>query len=227
MPKAATVREMFGAIAPRYDRLNRLLSWGIDQSWRRRTCDVLGVAPGELAADLCCGTGDLAMELAGRGAHVVAADFSHQMLTIAATKGVRLPTEADCLTLPFAEGIFDLVTVAFGVRNFENLEAGLGEIRRVLRPGGRVGILEFAAPPGPVFRRVYFAYLRWVVPTLGALVSGRGSAYRYLATSIRGFPDQPKMESILRGAGFTSVHHQDFASGIAALYVGERPAGSL
>ena len=223
MPEAATVREMFGAIAPRYDRLNRLLSLGVDQSWRRRTCDTLGVAPGEMAADLCCGTGDLAMELAGRGATVIAADFSHQMLRIAANKGVLMPAEADCLNLPFAAGSFDLVTVAFGVRNFENLGAGLGEILRVLRPGGRVGILEFAAPPGPHFRRAYFTYLRWVVPSLGALVSGRSSAYSYLATSIRAFPDQPRMEAILREAGFTSVQHVDFASGIAAVYVAERP----
>lgn len=225
MPKAVTVREMFGAIAPRYDRLNRILSLGIDQGWRRRTCDTLGVASGEMAADLCCGTGDLALEIARRGATVIAADFSHEMLRIAAHKRVSLPVEADCLRLPFAAGSFDLVTVAFGVRNFEDLGAGLAEIRRVLRPGGRVGILEFAAPPAPVFRRIYFAYLRWVVPWLGALVSGRKSAYCYLASSIRAFPDQPKMEAILRTAGFVSVRHVDFAFGIAALYVGERPAG--
>jgi len=214
---------MFGAIAPRYDRLNRILSLGIDQSWRRRTCDLLGVAPNQVAADLCCGTGDLALEIAGRGAIVVATDFSHRMLTLATGKGVALPAEADCLRLPFAEASFDLVTVAFGVRNFEDLGAGLAEIHRVLRPGGRVGILEFAAPPGPAFRKIYFAYLKLVVPTLGALVSGRLSAYRYLASSIRGFPDQTRMEAILRQSGFSSVRHVDFALGIAALYLGERP----
>ena len=223
MPKAAAIREMFGAIAPRYDALNRLLSLGIDQSWRRRTCDLLGATTGQIAVDLCCGTGDLALELAGRGVTVVAADFSHQMLRIAAEKGVNRPAEADCLRLPFAPDSFDLVTVAFGVRNFEDLGAGLAEMFRVLRPGGRVGILEFAAPPGRLFRPGYFAYLRWVVPALGALVSGRRSAYSYLASSIRGFPDQPRMEAILRDAGFTSVRHVDFAFGIAALYVGERP----
>ena len=222
MPKAVMVREMFGAIAPRYDRLNRILSLGIDQSWRRRTCDEMRVAPGELAADLCCGTGDLALEIAGRGADVIAADFSHQMLTIAAGKGVEWTAEADCLRLPFASGSFDLVTVAFGVRNFEDLGAGLSEILRVLRPGGRVGILEFAAPPGAAFRSIYFAYLRWVVPALGALLSGRKSAYGYLASSIRAFPDQARMQAILKEAGFTSVRHVDFALGIAALYVGER-----
>src|SRR5262245_6122784 len=104
MPKAVMVREMFGSIAPRYDRLNRILSLGIDQSWRRRTCDTLAVAPGEIAADLCCGTGDLALELAGRGATVVAVDFSYEMLRIAADKGVANPAGADCLRLPFPSG---------------------------------------------------------------------------------------------------------------------------
>jgi demethylmenaquinone methyltransferase/2-methoxy-6-polyprenyl-1,4-benzoquinol methylase len=218
---------MFGAIAPRYDLLNGLLSLGTDRSWRRRTCDALGIAPGELAADLCCGTGDLALAVAGRGATVIAADFSREMLSIARGKGVARLAEADCLRLPFRGASFDLATVAFGVRNLADLKAGLREILRVLRPGGRVGILEFATPPGPLFRRIYFTYLRWIVPSLGAVVSGRRSAYAYLASSIQEFPDQPEMEAILRGAGFTSVRHLDFARGIAALYIGCRPLEEL
>ena len=223
MPQAASVREMFGAIAPRYDLLNGLLSLGTDRSWRRRTCEALNIAPGELAADLCCGTGDLALAVAGRGATVIAGDFSREMLSIARGKGVPHLTEADCLRLPFRGASFDLATVAFGVRNLADLEAGLREILRVLRPGGRIGILEFATPPGPIFRRIYFTYLRWIVPSLGAIVSGRRSAYAYLASSIEEFPDQPKMEAILRDVGFTSVRHLDFARGIAALYIGTRP----
>ncbi|HEY3175585.1 MAG TPA: bifunctional demethylmenaquinone methyltransferase/2-methoxy-6-polyprenyl-1,4-benzoquinol methylase UbiE [Candidatus Polarisedimenticolia bacterium] len=224
MPEAAMIREMFSSIAARYDLLNRVLSLGSDQDWRRRTCDELGISPGEMAADLCCGTGDLALAIARRGARVAGVDFSRGMLAIARGKGVERLAEADCLRLPFRRGTFDLVTVAFGVRNFADLDAGLREIHAVLKPGGRVGILEFAAPPGPVFRRFYLAYLRWVVPSLGAIVSGRRSAYVYLSSSIRGFPDQPKMEGILRAAGFASVTHIDFARGIAALYVGFRPA---
>ncbi len=222
MPAAAEIRSMFGAIAGRYDTLNRILSLGTDRAWRRRTCAELGAAPGMLAADLCCGTGDLALALADRGATVVAADFSREMLTVAGAKGLSRLAEADCLRLPFPDGRFDLVTVAFGVRNLADLEAGLREMHRVLRPGGRVGILEFASPAGPVFRRLYAAYLRWCVPTIGAIVSRRRSAYQYLSSSIRAFPDQARMKEILRDTGFEPVRHVDFARGIAALYVGTR-----
>jgi len=222
MPAAAEIRSMFGAIAGRYDTLNRILSLGVDRAWRRRTCVELGATPGMLAADLCCGTGDLALELAGVGATVVAADFSREMLAVAGSKGLPRLAEADCLRLPFPDGRFDLVTVAFGVRNLADLETGLREMHRVLRPGGRVGILEFASPRGPIFRRLYNAYLRWCVPTIGAVVSRRRSAYRYLSRSIRAFPDQPRMKEILREIGFERVRHVDFARGIAALYVGTR-----
>src|SRR5262245_1766329 len=128
MPAAHEIRDMFGAIAWRYDTLNRVLSMGTDRAWRRRTCDLLAIAPGELAADLCCGTGDLAMDIAARGARVVGVDFSPQMLKLAAAKGVRGLAEADCLRLPFPDGRFDVVTVAFGVRNLADLRAGLAEI---------------------------------------------------------------------------------------------------
>lgn len=223
MPAAIDVRRMFGAIAPRYDLLNRLLSLGIDRSWRKRTCEALAIRPGVLAADLCCGTGDLALALSERGATVVAADFSREMLGIARRKGVGRLAEADCLSLPFGEGVFDVVTVAFGVRNLADLRGGLGEIRRVLRPGGRAGILEFARPPAPLFRRLYHVWLRWVVPAVGAAVSGRRSAYTYLSSSIREFPDQRGMEAILKEAGYDQVSHIDLAGGIAALYLARRP----
>ena len=223
MPAAAEIRSMFSAIAGRYDLLNRVLSLGTDRSWRRRTCDLLEVAPGMLVADLCCGTGDLALALASRGARVVAADFSHPMLTHAAAKGTPRVTEADCLRLPFRDATFDRVTVGFGVRNFQDLGAGLSEIRRVLRPGGMAGILEFASPAPTPFRVIYHAYLGLVVPPLGAVLTGKGSAYRYLASSIREFPDQRRMTALLRDLGFAPVRHADFARGIAALYIATRP----
>jgi len=225
MAEAAQIRTMFSAIAGRYDLLNRVLSLGTDRSWRRRTCTLLGVNPGMLAADLCCGTGDLALALAGRGARVVAADFSHEMLTRAAAKGVARPAEADCLRLPFRDATFDRVTVGFGVRNLQDLGAGLAEIRRILKPGGVAGILEFATPSPAPFRVVYYAYLRLLVPVLGALLSGRGSAYGYLSSSIREFPDQRRMTALLASTGFAPVRHVDFARGIAALYIAQRPAG--
>ena len=225
MPAAIEVRRMFGAIAGRYDLLNRILSLGTDMAWRERACEVLEVARGERAIDLCCGTGDLSLALARRGARVIGADFSHEMLVIAAGKGAGTAgglVEADCLALPFSDGAFRVATVAFGVRNLSDLEKGLREIRRVLEPGGRLGILEFATPPGPLFRSIYRIYLRWAVPVVGALVSGRRSAYDYLSSSIQSFPDQTRMETILRGIGFTSVRHVDLARGIAALYIGYR-----
>ena len=225
MPAAADVHRMFDSIAGRYDALNRILSLGTDRAWRRRTCDELGVSAGQTAVDLCCGTGDLALAMVQRGARVIGSDFSHEMLVLAAAKGVSELAEADCLRLPFADGSFDLVTVAFGARNLENLEAGLGEMLRVLKPGGRLGLLEFASPPGMLFRRVYLAYLTWIVPLVGAVVSGRGSAYSYLSTSIQSFADQEEMTAILRGIGFESVRHIDFARGIAALYIGYRASG--
>ncbi len=224
MPHAAEIRAMFEAIAPRYDTLNRVLSLGTDRRWRQASCEALGAGPGDLAADLCCGTGDLSMALAGRGATVVAVDFSREMLRRASAKGVPLLAETDCLRLPFPDGAFDIVTVAFGVRNLADPEGGLREMLRVLRRGGRLGILEFAAPRGAVFSQLYRAYLRRVVPAVGALVSRRGSAYSYLASSIKAFPDQPGMKDLLRGTGFDRVEHLDFARGIAALYMGRRPA---
>lgn len=223
MAEAAQIRSMFSAIAGRYDLLNRVLSLGTDRSWRRRTCELLGVTPGMLAADLCSGTGDLAVALADRGARVVAADFSHEMLIRAAAKGVARPAEADCLRLPFRDATFDRVTVAFGVRNLQDLNAGLLEIRRILRPGGLAGILEFARPTPAPFRVLYHSYLKLFVPAVGAVLSGKGSAYEYLSSSIREFPDQEKMTVMLQNLGFAPVRHVDFARGIAALYIAQRP----
>lgn len=223
MPDAAEVRDMFGAIAGRYDALNRILSLGSDRSWRARACDILQVAPGERAADLCCGTGDLCLDLARRGARVVGADFSRPMLDRARTKGTAALVEADALALPFAAGSFDLVTMAFGMRNLADRARGMSEIRRVLRPGGRVGILEFAMPPSPRFRRLYLGYLRRMVPAVGAVISGSRGAYRYLASSIQAFPEQEQMTAALGQAGFAQPRHHDFFFGIAALYVARRP----
>ncbi len=214
---------MFGGIARRYDRLNRILSLGADRRWRRSTCEALSPRTGELAADLCSGTGDLALALARRGATVIPVDFSHEMLLIAAQKGIARVTESDCMRLPFPDAVFDLVTVAFGVRNLRDLNGGLEEMRRVLKPGGRLGILEFASPRGPVFRGLYHWYLRWMVPAIGAVVSRRRSAYQYLSSSIQDFADQERMKAILREAGFESVGHIDFTRGISALYLARRP----
>ncbi|HET6374101.1 MAG TPA: bifunctional demethylmenaquinone methyltransferase/2-methoxy-6-polyprenyl-1,4-benzoquinol methylase UbiE [Candidatus Polarisedimenticolia bacterium] len=220
MPVGTEINRMFSSIAGRYDLLNRVLSLGTDRRWRETTCRRLEAGPEDLAVDLCCGTGDLALALARHGARVVAVDFSREMLRVAARKGAGPLLQADCLRLPFEHDTFDLATVAFGVRNLEDLFGGLVEMRRVLRPGGRVGILEFATPRGAILGRLYFAYLRRLVPAGGAIISGRRAAYEYLSTSIQSFPDQPRMRTLLTEAGFERVSHIDFMRGIAALYIG-------
>ncbi len=225
MPSASDIRALFGGIAVHYDLLNRVLSLGTDRLWRRRVCDALPPLPGALAADLCCGTGDLALELSRRGARVVAADFSRPMLARAAAKGAPGLVETDCLRLPLPDGALDVVTIAFGARNLADLPAGLREMLRVLRPGGTLAVLEFAAPRGALFAALYRAWLRWLVPSLGAVVSGRRAAYAYLASSIQAFHDQEGFCALMREAGYTAVRHADLTRGVAALYLGRRPGG--
>ena len=224
------IQEMFGEISGRYDLLNRLLSAGRDRAWRRVTVERLGPRPGERALDLCGGTGDLALDLARAGASVVCADFSWPMLVGARPKlagagpgAVRLLL-ADALRLPFADGSFDLLTIAFGLRNLRTVEEGLGEMRRVLRPGGRLGILEFSTPPGALLRGAYHLYLGRILPRVGGWVSGRPRAYRYLADSIRGFPDQEGLARQMREAGLVEVGYLNLTGGIVALHTARRPA---
>jgi demethylmenaquinone methyltransferase/2-methoxy-6-polyprenyl-1,4-benzoquinol methylase len=223
------IREMFGEISGRYDLLNRLLSAGRDRAWRRATVDRLAPEPGERALDLCGGTGDLALDLAEEGASVVCADFSWPMLLGARPKlagrragPVRLLL-ADALRLPFAEGSFDLATMAFGLRNLRTVGEGLSEMRRVLRPGGRLGILEFSRPPGRVLRGAYHLYLGRILPAVGGWVSGRPKAYRYLADSIRGFPDQEGLAREMAEAGLEGVTYRNLSGGIVALHTARRP----
>jgi len=223
------IREMFGEISGRYDLLNRLLSAGRDRSWRRVTVERLAPRPGERVLDLCGGTGDLALDLAAAGPSVVCADFSWPMLLGARPKlagagpgSVRLLL-ADALHLPFAEGSFDLVTIAFGLRNLRTVGEGLAEMRRVLRPGGRLGILEFSTPPGRLLRGAYHLYLGRFLPFVGGWVSGRPRAYRYLAESIRGFPDQAGLVREMAEAGLEKVEYRNLSAGIVALHTARRP----
>jgi demethylmenaquinone methyltransferase/2-methoxy-6-polyprenyl-1,4-benzoquinol methylase len=218
------VRRMFGSIAGRYDLLNRLLSLSLDRGWRRAVVRELRPGPGQRALDLCCGTGDLALALSAAGASTVASDFAHPMLERAHRKGPALHlVEADALQLPFPEAAFDMVTIAFGLRNLQDRGAGLREMYRILRPGGQLAVLEFSVPPGRWFRRIYHAYLGRAVPTVGKLVSRRSGPYRYLAETIREFPDQPRLAAAIDAAGFTSTRWIDLTRGIAALHLARRP----
>lgn len=213
------VQRMFDRIAPVYDAMNRVMTAGLDRRWRRITVEQV-VRRGDRVLDACCGTGDLAIAARSRGADVVGLDFSEAMLERARSKSSDIDwVRGDVLALPFDDASFDAVTVGFGVRNVEDLEACLHELRRVLRPGGTVGILEITRPRGPLapFYRLWFDR---VVPALGRVLPG-GSAYTYLPASVRRFPGPEELAALLGTAGFVAVRFRLFAGGIVALHVAE------
>jgi demethylmenaquinone methyltransferase/2-methoxy-6-polyprenyl-1,4-benzoquinol methylase len=216
---AEGVRTMFDRIAPVYDVMNRVMTAGLDQRWRRLTVRTV-VAPGDRVLDACCGTGDLAVAAKRAGAgEVVGLDFSERMLERARRKDADVEwIRGDLLELPFADGRFDAATVGFGVRNVADLERGLAELRRVLRPGGRVGILEITRPHGPLrlFFRLWFDVL---IPLAGKILPG-GKAYTYLPASVRRFPGPEDLAGLLRAQGFADVTYRSLGGGIVALHSG-------
>ncbi|MGH7542587.1 MAG: class I SAM-dependent methyltransferase [Gemmatimonadota bacterium] len=225
--KAAAVRRMFDRIAPRYDLFNDLLSAGVHRRWRERAVDALAPRPGRRYLDLCAGTLDLAAAVRERAprAAVVGADFSLPMLARGAAKlGPDAPAAVagDALRLPFADRTFAGCTIAFGLRNLADFEAGLAEMRRVLEPGGRLVVLEFTTPPGPLFRRVYHLYFHHVLPVAGGMIAGDRSAARYLPESVAEFPDGASLAALVRGAGFADVRFGYLTRGIAAIHTGVR-----
>jgi demethylmenaquinone methyltransferase/2-methoxy-6-polyprenyl-1,4-benzoquinol methylase len=228
--KNRAVRAMFAEIAPSYDRLNHLLSINIDKLWRRFTVGKLKDAlarPGAVALDLCCGTADLTLELE-KHARVVGCDFCHPMLVLGNEKIAAKQTrraalaEGDAMRLPFADANFDVVTIAFGLRNLEHVEGGLAEIFRVLKPGGRAAVLEFSRPVIPVFREMFEFYFYHILPRIGSLISGSDCAYHYLPASVRAFPDQKRLAEMMRGVGYANVRYHNLTGGVAALHLGER-----
>jgi demethylmenaquinone methyltransferase/2-methoxy-6-polyprenyl-1,4-benzoquinol methylase len=226
--KRSYVRAMFTAIAPRYDLLNHLLSLNIDRRWRRQAVARLGWErmPDGRYLDLCAGTLDLAATLAGqpgfRG-QVLGADFVLPMLVLGRNKAERVrPVNADALELPFPDRSFDGATVGFGVRNLMDLDAGLREAARVLRPGGRFVILEFTTPKHQPLRGLYFFYFRKLLPLIGRLVSKHRDAYDYLPASVLAFPEPDALAAKLRAAGFDEVQYERLLGGICAIHVGTR-----
>ncbi len=219
---------MFSAIAPRYDLLNRVLSFNLDRLWRKAAASELPADGAALVLDLCCGTGDLALAAArrGRARTVVCCDFAHPMLVRAARRlarrsppGARFHlVEADGLRLPFRSGTFDAVTVGFGLRNLADLDAGLREVLRVLRPAGRLVALEFSRPTAPLLAAVYGFYLRHVLPAIGDAATGRRGAYRYLARTVEQFEDAPALAGRLREAGFAAAGWRSLSAGIACVH---------
>ena len=214
------VRAMFDRIAPVYDAMNRAMTAGLDRKWRRLAARAV-VQPGDRVLDACCGTGDLAIEAARAGGRVTGVDFSDPMLERARRKAPELEwVRADALALPFADGSFDAVTVGFGVRNFGDLDAGLCELARVLRDGGRLGVLEITRPRG-VLRPFFRLWFDVLVPLAGRVLPG-GAAYTYLPASVRRFPGPEDLTRALERAGFEHVTYRLLAGGIVALHVAER-----
>jgi demethylmenaquinone methyltransferase / 2-methoxy-6-polyprenyl-1,4-benzoquinol methylase len=215
------VRGMFDRIAPVYDAMNRVMTAGLDRRWRRLAARNV-VWPGDRVLDSCCGTGDLAVEAERRGGRVVGLDFSERMLERARRKSGTIEwVQGDALALPFEDGEFDAVTCGFGVRNLADLEGGLREALRVLRPGGKIAVLEITRPRGFLrpFFRLWFDVL---VPLAGKLLPG-GSAYTYLPASVRRFPGPEDLAALFTSAGFERVRYRLLGGGIVALHVAERP----
>ncbi|MFI5059674.1 MAG: bifunctional demethylmenaquinone methyltransferase/2-methoxy-6-polyprenyl-1,4-benzoquinol methylase UbiE [Candidatus Acidiferrales bacterium] len=236
-----SVREMFTKIAPRYDLLNHLLSLQFDRLWRARVTRLLRpilARPEAKVLDLCCGTGDLALSLARAGkARVIGADFAHPMLIRANEKSAVARAssnstqmhavgflEADALGLPFADASFDLITTAFGFRNLVDYEAGLREIRRVLKPRGTLAILEFTEPPDNPFGNAYRWYFRKILPRIGAFVSGDRDAYTYLPASVSRFFAPQELASLMKSAGYSEVDFCIWTLGAVALHTAVRPS---
>ena len=222
---------MFAGIATRYDLLNHLLSGNVDRRWRRLVADTLrpSLGAGAMVLDVACGTGDLALVIAEAcGARVVGVDFCRPMLDIAARKSADAPqrtipfVEGDALRLPFADEKFDAATIAFGLRNLSDVAGGLGELRRILKPGGRLVVLEFSRPVVPGFRALFQFYFSRVLPRVGGLVSGSRGAYEYLPDSVSKFPDQARLASLMKEVGFENVDYRNLTGGIAALHSGTR-----
>ena len=217
--KVVAVRSMFDAIAPRYDLVNRLMTFRMDVGWRKKTIASLQLPAGSVVLDLACGTGDLCRGLAGAGLRPVGLDLSYGMLAAARTEAPL--AQADALRLPVPDGSVDGVTCGFALRNFASLEPFFTELGRVVRPGGRIALLEVAEPPNPVLRWGHGIYFGRVVPVIGGLLSD-ASAYRYLPKSVAYLPEPEAMLDQIRAAGFTAVDRRLLSTGISQLVTATR-----
>lgn len=217
--KTARVRAMFDAIAPRYDFVNRVITLGLDQPWRRRTVQALGLPAGALVLDLACGTGSLGDLARHAGHRVVGVDMSAGMLGGGARSAPA--AQGDAAALPFPAASFDGAVCGYALRNFTDLSASLAEAARVLRPGGRIAILEVAEPESPLLRAGHAVWFRHVVPVIGAALSDR-SAYRYLPASVAYLPGERALRELLRRAGFAAVGRRELAGGASQILTGTR-----
>lgn len=234
MPKKENIRNLFDDIAPDYDKLNHILSLDIDKSWRSKAIREIVERDTPLnILDVASGTGDFAIGTARKaadGSHITGIDLSEGMLKIGREKIAKeglsemiSMQEGDCEALPFPDGTFDRVTVAFGVRNFEHLETGLNEMLRVLKPGGKLVILELSVPSNPLLLALYKLYFLHILPAIGGKVSGNKGAYRYLPASVLHFPKPETFMKMMSGCGYSEVRHRAFTFGICRMYIGIRP----
>ena len=220
----AEVAAMFDRVADRYDLTNDVLALGQTRLWRRAVVNAVDPRPGEAVLDLAAGTGTSSQPFRDRGAFVVPCDFSLGMLQVGRRRLPALPfTAGDALRLPFRDGVFDAVTISFGLRNVQDTDAALAEMRRVTRPGGRVVVCEFSHPTWAPFRTAYTEYLMKALPPVARRTSSNPDAYVYLAESIRAWPDQPALASLLTTAGWSRVQWLDLTGGIVALHRATNP----
>jgi demethylmenaquinone methyltransferase/2-methoxy-6-polyprenyl-1,4-benzoquinol methylase len=259
--RAARVSELFARIAPRYDLINDLQSFGLHRYWKRRVIQLARPGPGQRALDVCCGTGDLLLALARRGAQVVGLDFSEQMLEVAERRAyeTRSPKSeggnpqgwqpstgapldhhasrithhaapaahcirADAQRIPFPDACFDIVTVAYGLRNLANWESGLQEMHRVARTGGRLVVLDFGKPDNPTWRKLYYLYLRLFVPCLGRVFCGSAAAYAYILESLQHYPAQHGVAAKMRDLGLANLRIVNLMGGVMTINYGEKAA---
>jgi demethylmenaquinone methyltransferase/2-methoxy-6-polyprenyl-1,4-benzoquinol methylase len=223
---AQTIQEMFAAVAPRYDLLNHLLSGFLDNYWRRQAAEALDVPSGDRVLDICCGTGDQALQLTKRGLRVTAADFCLPMLALAKHKYARLMRSApaglagDSLLLPFPDASFRGITVAFGLRNVADLDQALAEMARVVGPAGRVAILEFSIPQQPILKSLYLFYFFRILPLIGKLISSHKGAYAYLPNSVTDFPQRGDMVDRMTAQSINDGNWTELSGGTVCLYTG-------
>lgn len=233
MPQKEKIQQMFDGIAPDYDRLNHLMSLGVDRSWRRRALrEIVDARRAQSILDIACGTGDFSLAIAGRmhpDSRVTGLDLSEGMLAVMRDKVARAGLEGrisceqgDSEAMRFADASFDVVTIAFGIRNFAHREAALREILRVLKPGGRLVILELSVPENRLLRWGYNLYFKHFVPWIGGRISGDRAAYTYLPASVQAFPGRREWTATMAGCGYAQVRHKAFTLGLCRMYVGEK-----
>jgi demethylmenaquinone methyltransferase/2-methoxy-6-polyprenyl-1,4-benzoquinol methylase len=227
--RAARVNSLFARIAPRYDLINDLQSLGLHRLWKRRLVRLAAARPGCRALDLCCGTGDVTFALARAGATVTGLDFSAEMLAVARQRQPRAGAgqvaflHGDALQPPFADAQFDVVTISYGLRNLADFSGALRQMLHVIRPGGRLVVLDFGRPPNRLWRTLYFGYLRLAVPAFGKIFCNDAAAYSYILESLRHYPAQEGVATALRGLGAVNVRVENLLGGVMSLHYAERP----